>query len=51
MNFKDCKYNTSKSPTFEGYCDLPCYHCEGFRRLVKCCGEICDQFELKEDDV
>ena len=50
MNYRDCKYNTSGVPTFVGYCDLPKYRTETGRRLVECCQEICDDFELKEDE-
>ena len=50
MNYRDCKYNTSGVPTFVGYCDLPKYKTETGRRLVECCQEICDDFELKEDE-
>lgn len=50
MNYKDCKYNTSKSTNFEGYCDLPKYHTKQGMRLVKCCESICEDFELKEAD-
>ena len=50
VNYKDCKYNTSKSANFEGYCDLPKYTTKQGRRLVKCCKSICEDFELKEAD-
>ena len=50
MNYRDCKYNTSTVPNFVGYCDLPKYKTERGRRLVQCCEEICDDFELKEDE-
>ena len=48
MNYKDCKYNTSKVNNFVGYCDLPKYKTEFGKRLVKCCEEICDDFKLEE---
>ena len=48
MNYRDCKYNTSTVSNFVGYCDLPKYTTERGRRLVKCCEEICDDFEPKE---
>ena len=47
--FRDCKYNTSKSAHFDGYCDLPKYTTRRGRQLVKCSKFPCDDFELGED--
>ena len=47
--YKDCKYNTSKSAGFVGYCDLPRYTNSKGRRLVECKGCICDDFEFGGD--
>ena len=49
MNYKDCKYNTSGVHNFVGYCSLPKYKSEYGQRLVKCCQEICADFEPKGD--
>ena len=49
MNYKDCKYNTSGVSNFVGYCSLPKYKSEYGQRLVKCCQEICADFEPKGD--
>ena len=37
--YKKCKYNTSNSSKFVGYCDLPEYKTETGRKLVKCCAD------------
>jgi hypothetical protein len=50
LNYKDCKYNTSKVANFVGYCDLPKHTTEWGRRLVECCGEICEDFEEREEE-
>lgn len=50
ISYKDCKYNTSKSAQFVGYCDLDKYHTATGRRLVECKKCPCEDFELKEDD-
>ena len=47
--FRDCKYNTSKSASFVGYCDLPKYYDKRGRRLVECSRFPCDDFELGDD--
>ena len=46
VTYKDCKYNTSKSAGFVGYCDLPKYTTETGRRLVECRKCPCDDFEF-----
>ena len=45
--FRDCKYNTSKSASFVGYCDLPKYSNKHGRRLVECSKCPCENFELE----
>ena len=45
--YRECKYNTSKTSSFIGYCNLPKYHTDGFHALVKCKGCPCEDFELK----
>ena len=50
MNYKDCKYNTSESAQFVGYCDLDKYYTSTGRRLVECKKCPCEDFELKEED-
>ena len=45
MNYRDCEYNTSKSPTFVGYCDLPKYTTETGKRLVECKKCPCEDFK------
>ena len=49
-DYTDCKYNTSKSSSFVGYCDLPKYHSDKGMRLVKCSKCPCDDFVLGSDD-
>ena len=49
--FRDCKYNTSKSAHFDGYCDLPKYTNKRGRQLVKCQKCPCPDFELEGEDV
>ena len=44
--FRDCKYNTSKSAHFVGYCDLPKYTSDMGKRLVECSKCPCEDFEL-----
>ena len=33
VTYKDCKYNTSKTTSFVGYCDLPKYTNETGKKL------------------
>ena len=49
-DYRDCKYNTSKTASFVGYCDLPKYTTSTGRGLVECRKCPCDDFELKGDD-
>ena len=49
-DYKDCKYNTSKSSSFVGYCDLPQYTTKTGKRLVECSKCPCDDFVLRSDD-
>ena len=49
-DYKDCKYNTSKTASFIGYCDLPKYTTDKGRRLVECTKCPCDDFVLRSDD-
>ena len=44
-NQHDCKYNSTKLESWEGYCCLPKYFNEKGRRLVKCQGLPCNDFE------
>lgn len=45
-DYKDCKYNTSKSASFVGYCDLPEYTTDKGQRLVECKKCPCDDFKI-----
>ena len=50
VTYKDCKYNTSKTSNFVGYCDLPKYTTEKGRRFVECCKDTnCEDFVLRID--
>lgn len=49
-DYKDCKYNTSKTASFIGYCDLPKYTTDKGRRLVECTKCPCEDFVLRSDD-
>ena len=49
-DYKDCKYNTSKTARFVGYCDLPKYTTSTGKRLVECSKCPCDDFELRSDE-
>ena len=49
-DYRDCKYNTSKSAGFVGYCDLPKYYHEKGRYLVECNKCPCIDFELGSDE-
>lgn len=33
---KNCIYNTSKNPTFDGYCNHPMYHTDRGWKLITC---------------
>lgn len=46
VTYKDCKYNTSTTASFVGYCDLPKYTTETGKRLVECHKCPCDDFEF-----
>ena len=46
VTYKDCKYNTSKTTSFVGYCDLPKYTNETGKKLVECSKCPCDDFEF-----
>lgn len=48
--YKKCKYNTSDSATFVGYCALYMNEDRTAGRLVVCKKCPCDDFELQEDD-
>ena len=51
VSYKDCKYNTSKSAGFVGYCDLPQYTTKTGKRLVECCKDTnCKDFVLRIDE-
>lgn len=50
VTFRDCKYNTSKSASFVGYCDLPKYTTKRGKRLVECSKCPCEDFELGYDE-
>ena len=49
VTYRDCKYNSSKSAGFVGYCKLPKYKTETGERLVECRKCPCDDFEFGGD--
>ena len=49
-DYRDCKYNTSTSAGFVGYCDLPKYYHEKGHYLVECKKCPCNDFVLRVDD-
>ena len=49
VHYKDCKYNTSTTSNFVGYCDHPKHDTPTFHPFIKCKECICDDFELGED--
>ena len=50
ITYKDCKYNSSKSALFVGFCNLPKYKTDKGQRLVECSKCPCDDFEFGVDD-
>ena len=50
VTYRDCKYNTSKSASFVGYCDLPKYTTKRGKMLVECGKCPCEDFELGYDE-
>ena len=50
VTYRDCKYNSSKTASFVGYCKLPKYKSEKFERFVLCCKLPCNDFELRFDE-
>lgn len=46
-DYKDCKFNSSRSSSFVGYCKLPKYKTDKFERFVKCSKCPCEDFELR----
>lgn len=49
INYRDCKYNTSKVSNFVGYCKHPKFDTPTFHPFIKCKEFVCEDFELKED--
>ena len=50
VTYKDCKYNTSKTAQFVGYCELPKYKTDKFQKFVECKKCPCDDFEFGVDE-
>lgn len=48
--YKKCKYNTSDSATFVGYCALYMNEDRTAGKLVECSKCPCDKFELELDE-
>ena len=46
VHYKDCKYNTSTTSNFVGYCKHPKHDTPTFHPFIKCKECICDDFEL-----
>ena len=43
--YKSCKYNTSKSSSFVGYCNHPQYYEDWGHFLVECCKFPCKNYD------
>jgi len=47
MDYKDCKFNSSKASSFVGYCLLPKYKTDKGRLFVECGKCPCQDFEVR----
>lgn len=47
---RECRYNTSKTASFKGYCDHPMYYYEWGHRLVECKGCPCNDWKPEDKE-